>query len=41
LRLLVDVVMEELNDKVDMGEDHAATAVALAAQLVKSLTANW
>jgi hypothetical protein len=33
---LLTVVVEELGDEVHVGEEHAATAVALEAQLVQS-----
>ena len=37
LLLLVDIVMQQFHDQVHMGEDHAATAVPLAAQLIKGI----
>ena len=35
LLLFVDVVVEELDDEVDVGQDHAAAAVTLATELVE------
>ena len=35
--LFVDVVVQELDDQVHVGQDHATAAVALAAELVEGV----
>lgn len=35
--LLVDVVVEQLDNEVDVGQNHAAAAVAFAAELIESV----
>ena len=37
LLLLIDVVVQQLDDQVDVGQDHAPAAVPLATKLVKGL----
>jgi len=40
LGLFVDVVVQQFDDQVDVGQDHSAAAVAFAPQLVECLTGN-
>jgi hypothetical protein len=36
--ILIDVVVEELGDEVDVGQEHTPAAVPLKAELVQGLT---
>ena len=38
LLLLIDVVVEQLDDEVDMSQDHPTAAVALATNIIQSLS---
>jgi len=36
LLLLIDVIVQQLDDQIHMGQDHSAAAVSLATKLVES-----
>ena len=38
LFFLVDVVVEQFDDQVDVGENHSAAAVSLATKLIQSIS---